>query len=168
MDDIKIVKIEPSEWQLYKALRLEALKAEPQAYCSTYEEESQAPDSFWQARLEEAKTGDTGWLLFAKKANKLIGTMGAYRKKDDDFVNIVGVYVTSNERGKGVGKKLMEALLTEIKKNSNIKKACLCVSIEQKPAINLYQNLGFKIVGRENKLMGDQKYYEEYIMENTL
>lgn len=107
MEVFEIVKLEPSEWQMYKELRLKALRDSPQAFLSTYEESVKIPDEKWQFRLQEAKEGETGWLMFARNKEKLVGMMGAFRKEVSDIATIVGVYVIRKERGKGIAKKLI-------------------------------------------------------------
>lgn len=46
MDTIQVVTLQPSKWQEYKNLRLLALKEEPQAFGSTYEENAKRPDEY--------------------------------------------------------------------------------------------------------------------------
>ena len=58
--------------QLYKELRLRALREEPQAFGSSYEANVNKPDSYWVERLNDVKSGN-GWLVFAEINDKLVG-----------------------------------------------------------------------------------------------
>lgn len=52
------------------------------------------------------------------------------------------VVVDENYRGKGIGKKLMDALISEGKK-IGLSEICLFTSYKRTAAINLYKKLGF-------------------------
>src|SRR5947209_7654165 len=110
MNHLEIIKLQPEDWQAYKSLRLEALRNEPQAFGSSYQENLQKPDVYWQGRLADAAEGKKSWLLFAKEKDRLIGMIGAFITDEKDAAEIISVYVTKEKRGKGVSK----ALMTEI------------------------------------------------------
>jgi hypothetical protein len=46
MNNIEIITLKPEEWKQYRDLRLRALKEEPQAFGSTYEDISKHPDEY--------------------------------------------------------------------------------------------------------------------------
>ena len=48
---IEIKQLPPERWQDYQKLRLEALKADPIAFGSSYEEEISRPEEFWRNRI---------------------------------------------------------------------------------------------------------------------
>ncbi len=73
---IEIVQLPVEEWQIYRQIRLEALRDAPQAFGSTYQEQSVKPDAYWQSRLEEAAKGENRWLLFAHTGAQPIGMIG--------------------------------------------------------------------------------------------
>jgi GNAT superfamily N-acetyltransferase len=115
MDRIKIVTLKPEEWQEYRDLRLRALKEDPQAYGSTYEENAKHPDEYWRKRLEDTLNTNTQWLVFAKLDDVLVGMVGAFAEKEPDNAHVIAVYVTPEARGKGISKLLMQELLAKIK-----------------------------------------------------
>ncbi len=171
-DELKIVRAEPVEWKKYRALRLEALQAEPQAFGSSYERDSNQPDEKWQERIREALHPDSNLLLFAKEGEQFVGMIGAFfsdAPKQKHIATIYGVYLNANYRGRGIGKKLMEAVLREIGTRPQIIKLELSVNAEQSAAVRLYQHFGFRIVGRaEKELNVNGKFYDEYFMEKML
>jgi ribosomal protein S18 acetylase RimI-like enzyme len=168
-NEVQIVKLQPSQWEAYKNLRLRALQEEPQAFGSSYAENVSKPDNYWVERLTDVEEGKN-WLVFAKENNNLIGMMGGFRKDDDpeDVVNVIAVYVAKEARGKGVSKKLMQALLEDFEKDPSINKVKLSVNKEQIPAVKLYESFGFKVVGEENIRLGDGNLYDELVMEKQL
>jgi ribosomal protein S18 acetylase RimI-like enzyme len=167
MSDVQIIQLQPHEWELYKNLRLQALKEEPQAFSSTYEGNLKEPDEMWKGMLELAVEGKVEWLSFAKQNDELVGMVGAY-STDQKFAKVIAVYVAKDSRGKGVARKLMEDLITNISKNKSIKKLYLEVNADQIPALNLYKNCGFIITEKAEKDLGDGKLHEVYEMEKLL
>jgi ribosomal protein S18 acetylase RimI-like enzyme len=165
---IEIITLTPEEWQLYKELRLEMLRDEPQAFSSLYTDNLQRPDEFWQERLRQAQAGETSWLVFARAEGQLVGMIGAFRGEDGETGEIVSVYVNPHWRGQGAGLALMEAILAALRQARGIRRARLGVSSEQKSAVALYQRCGFEITGEESGVMGDGNKHTGYIMERAI
>lgn len=110
-------------------------------------------------------------MLFAQDKGKLIGMIGAYfnkSKENQGIANIWGFYVNENYRGVGIGKQLIEEIVNKIKTIADLKIIRLYVNQEQQPAVNVYKQAGFVIVGTENFELGDRKKHKEYILEMRL
>lgn len=160
MDEVKVVTLNFSDWQQYRDLRLRALKEEPHAYGSTYDDNAGRPDEFWMERLKEAALEKTQWLVFAKLNNKLVGMAGAFAEKEIDNAHIIAVYVAPEARGKGISKLLMKDLITKIKRNISVKKITVDVNPEQLAAYNLYKNSGFAEIKQYKMILGDGKEHQ--------
>ena len=91
--------------------------------------------------------------------------IGAFVEGEADIAGIISVYVTKDERGKGVAKALMTDILQAIRQNDSIRKARIIVNANQLPAVNLYKRFGFEIAKETEELSGDGKYYTTYVME---
>ncbi len=161
LNSVEIVSLTPEMWQTYKEIRLKGLLEDPQAFGSSYERESSFTEEKW---LERA---NNPYNLIALENNSPLGTMGAYftEESGNKVANIVGVFVSSEARGKGVGSQLLKALLAKIKEDSTAKTVKLSVNKDQTAAVTLYQNYGFIVVGEELQIMGDDKEHIEYNME---
>ena len=171
MNDLKILYPADVDWEAYRALRLEALREEPQAFGASYEENLQRPDSYWQGRLAEAVEGRTNWMLFACQQDRLVGMVGAYQSEamlSQNIAFVVAVYVTASARGQGISRHLMLQLLDLLKQTTPICRVRLTVNVVQTAAVRLYQRLGFETLCSENGRLGDGRYYDEYIMERDL
>jgi ribosomal protein S18 acetylase RimI-like enzyme len=171
MTDLKILYPADVYWEAYRALRLEALREEPQAFGSSYEENLQLPDTFWQGRLAQAVEGRTSWMLFARQHDHLVGMVGAYQTEammSQNIAFVVAVYVTAAARGQGISRHLMLELLDLLKQTTSIRRVRLTVNVAQTEAVRLYERLGFATLCSENGRLGDGKYYDEYIMERDL
>lgn len=162
--EIKIKKLNKNRWKDYRDLRLEALKKEPTAFGMSYNEEKNLSEEEWKKRIKN--------VLFALSKDELIGMIVYIREnkiKTKHTANIFGVYITRGYRGKGVGKKLINSVIARIRKSKGVLKIKLTVNPKQKVALKLYQNCGFKIVGKMKKeLYVGRKFYDELMMENIL
>lgn len=166
---ITIDKLNPERWEDFKALRLEALSSDPDAYCATYEETLAYPDEYWLERLIEPEH----ITLFLKDGKRLIGTLSAHTETNDEtgdrhIAVLNGFYVHKAFRGLGLGKKLLHAILG-ILKDEGIHKVELSVRENLERSRNLYEKLGFKEVGRkDDALETEDGYIAEILMEKLL
>ncbi len=167
-DPVEIVSLPPEHWQAYRAIRLEALRDSPQAFGTTYADMLAKPQGFWQLRLEDAASAKSSWLLFARRAGSVLGMIGAFADPPESrAAAVISVFVTPAERGQGVSRLLMHAILERLAQ-AGFTQAHLSVNIEQKAALRLYQNFGFRVTASETNPMGDGQVHEEYLMERPL
>ena len=147
--DVRVVSLPPERWSEYKRLRLEALAQDPAAFSSTLAETTTFPDEHWRQRL-----ANPGALhRFAERDGRLVGMAGAYLAAEDEpgVAVVFGVYVGAAERGRGIGRLLVSALLGELRGRGEIRIVRLWVNPKQAPALALYRALGFAVVGREEE-----------------
>jgi len=168
MGEINIITLQPLEWEKYRAIRLCALKEEPQAFASTYEENLHKPSEMWAERLTQALEGKNQWLYFAEQNGNLVGMAGAFMRENESIPEVIAVYVTREARGQGVAKKLMMTLISAIKENSLIHILHLEVNTKQTAAIELYKKCGFIIIKTKANTLGDGIVHEDYLMELAL
>lgn len=168
-NSIIITTIPVDDWQKYRDLRLEALKDSPTAFASSYQDELPTPDEKWKERLQNALDEKTDFMLFAKSGEKLVGMAGAFRNqkiKVRHIATIYGVYVNPQFRSQGLGTKLLESLISKLKKHPQIVKIKISAVTKNSGALKLYQKLGFSVVGKyEKELFVDNHYYDENLME---
>jgi len=164
MENVTISRSLEENWQDFKNIRLDALKNEPSAFGSSFEEENEFTEELWKQRSLSA--------LIAYSNNNPIGLLVYIinnRIKTKHVATIYSVYVNKNYRGQGVGKKLINSALESIKKNSDVIKVDLAVNPEQVSAVKLYEYFGFKEVGRLSKeVFVDNKFYDQLLMELIL
>jgi ribosomal protein S18 acetylase RimI-like enzyme len=163
--DVSVVALGPRDWRDLRAIRLEALRSEPAAYSSSYEETLVWSDEDWRRRL----TSDHRLHLLARTQNRPIGIVGGYLGPDegDDSVAVVfGMYVTREHRGKGIGRLLLRSLIDRLSSFPQITTIRLGVTETQAPARTLYESVGFQVVGKEEqRIVVDDRHYDELIME---
>ena len=90
--------------------------------------------------------------LVAEKGDSVIGYAGAWVILDE--CHITNIAVSEPERGKGIGRMLVEALMQYVS-NLGAAYATLEVRVSNTRAIHLYESLGFIRMGRR------KRYYED-------
>ncbi|HYB03956.1 MAG TPA: GNAT family N-acetyltransferase [Nitrososphaerales archaeon] len=161
---LEITRLPPERWKEARDLRLTALKTEPTAFGSSYEEEVNFSEAEWRRRTANA--------LFAMLDNRPVGTITYLineRAKTKHIAQIFGVYVDPKFRGRGLGRKMLEKAIDLIVENKDIVKVRLTVNAKRSAAITLYKSLGFVIIGelkKELRVAGE--FYDEVIMEKML
>ena len=164
-----IIVLPPARWREARQLRLEALQSAPAAFASSYADELAFTDEVWQSRLRSAYQRAGNLTLFAESAGALVGMAGAtwsQKAKLRHVATVYGVYVPPAWRGRGIGARLLRALLAELQSMPQIEKLSLTVNRASQPAIRLYQRLGFESVGiAQRELKVDGLYYDLQYME---
>ena len=111
--NIEIKKLSANDWQIFKELRLQMLKEEPQAFARTYDEVSKRTDEEWKENTENEEAG----ILAVWLDGKLAG-MNGYYYPERSIVEIWGMFIRKEFRGMGLGKKLMGEIEKEIRKEN--------------------------------------------------
>ena len=149
-------------------MRLEALRSEPAAFSSTYEETLAWSDEDWRRRLANPRRMH----LLARSQHRPIGIVGGYLgsdEGDESVAQVFGMYVTSEHRGRGIGRLLLTSLLDRLSTVPHITTIRLGVTETQEPARRLYESMGFQVVGKaEEGIVVDDRQYDELIMERRV
>lgn len=95
------------------------------------------PLSLLKRILEESPDG----CFVAKHRGEAVGYVAASISAEAG--HIISIAVKPESRGKGIGEKLLERLLEELK-GKRVSTAFLEVRVSNKAAINLYRKLGFR------------------------
>lgn len=117
-------RIRAHEWERVKAFRIEAVSdaAAQIAFLSTLDEETSRSDAFWQQRATTAASGETSAQFVAvDERDAWLGTATALRRRTGetdhlgrpvtaDRVDIVGVYVRPDARGRHLVDLLVHAI----------------------------------------------------------
>src|SRR5215213_7015563 len=113
---MRIRTLEPSDVELFYSFRLRGLKENPEAFGSTYAEESVISAEVMRSRFP--CTGENFVLGAFGEENRLIGVAGFYRDTHLKLRHkgvIWGMYVAPEARGGGVGRALLSALIERVK-----------------------------------------------------
>jgi ribosomal protein S18 acetylase RimI-like enzyme len=161
---IEIRRLPTDRWKDFRKLRLRALKSDPSAYGSSYEEEVTLKEDEWKRRIKST--------LFAMSGDEPIGMIVCWFNeglKTRHTAEIYGFYVSPEHRGKGTGTKLFERAIALIRRNRGIIKVSLAVNPEQRIALRIYRKEGFVVTGRtEKELKVGRRFYGMMFLEKML
>ena len=122
---IEIRIVTGDELTLYRSIRLQALKESPQAFGSDYEESKSRPT---MSRILDSNEG--GFLLGAFDEDRLVGIVSLRRlvgKKTGHKCEINQMYVSPEDRGKGIGRQLMLVLIGKAEELGDVEALTLSV-----------------------------------------
>jgi ribosomal protein S18 acetylase RimI-like enzyme len=160
-----IRKLTQDDLEALWALRLRALKDNPEAFGSTYEE-TLARGSEWMRQRLRAKESEN-FYLGAFEQN-LAGMVAFYREEGMKFRHkgyVVAMFVAPESRGLGAGKALMQELIARARQIEGLEQLLLTVVATNQVAYQLYRSLGFKVYGTEPRaLKSGEQYWDEYLM----
>jgi ribosomal protein S18 acetylase RimI-like enzyme len=141
-------RLEPADASAYRALRLRGLKAHPDAFTSSFEEENECAPGDTGRRLA-ADSPVAMWGAF--EGEELVGVFGFSREsrfKNRHKATLIGMYVAPEHAGCGIGRALVDAVLTDARR-SGIELAVLTVTAGNERARALYARAGFQSIGIE-------------------
>ncbi|PLS03101.1 GNAT family N-acetyltransferase [Neobacillus cucumis] len=163
---MEIRLLTPADAKQYWELRLEALKNDPSAFLSSYEEAVTRENAIEQTARNFTAEGN--YTFGAFDHDELIGVVTLLqedRVKIGHRANIFAMYVTQSKRGLGIGKELMTAAINKAKDIDVIEQINLNVTARNQRAKQLYTKLGFQEFGLEkHALKVDGIYYDDFYM----
>ncbi|MEK3989760.1 MULTISPECIES: GNAT family N-acetyltransferase [Robertmurraya] len=149
---IKIRLLNENDAEEYKEKRIEALQNHPEAFSSSVEEELEYSLEVHASRLRAVNAYTFG----AFEEDKLVGVVTLVteiKRKLKHRSDIFAMYVTPQVRRHGVGKQLMNAAIEKAKEIGGVEQVYLTVSSNNIAAKNLYESIGFKMIGSDPRAM---------------
>jgi ribosomal-protein-alanine N-acetyltransferase len=153
MDSIvKIRRLEVSDRDACKDLRLRLLASDPMAFGSTLEKESRYEDPTWTDRMLRGASSPTEatWVPEQKDGSLVGMIVGVYSQ--DKGVHVFGMWVGTELRGLGIGGALLDTLLRWAETTVPAADVLLMVAPTQVPAVALYRGRGFHPTGNVEPL----------------
>jgi ribosomal protein S18 acetylase RimI-like enzyme len=161
---VEVRRLTPADAALFRDIRLEGLRLEPDAFGSTFETESIQPLSFFADRLASAA------VFGAFGGAELLGIAGFALQSGPKHAHkglLWGMYVRPAARGNGVGRRLAEAVLAHA--SGHVEILQLRVISDNLAAHRLYRALGFEEYGLENRAAKYQgRYHDDVLMARML
>jgi len=160
-ETIIIREFEPDEWRTYRSLRLRALAESPDSFGRTLAAESQRPDAEWEHRLTSGAQSENDLPLIATVDGEPSGlAWGRIEDTAPDVANLYQVWVAPEQRGKGLGKQLLETVITWVSAK-NVHRLELGVTLTNLAAVQLYKSYGFKPIGDPEPLRSGAELYAQ-------
>ena len=161
MADVRVVRLLPADWALYREIRLEALGESPRAFGSTLDREEAFSPLAWRERLMRRST------FAARTARTLLGTAAGVPGEEEDQAELVGMWVRPEWRGRGVGDLLVRAVM-EWAGHRGYQSMHLWVAEGNDAAERLYGRHGFVRTGAGQPMRDDDPSRLEWEMSRPL
>ncbi len=149
---VHIRQLGPGDAPVFQALRLYGLRECPEAFGSTYAEAQALPLETIAERLTPARTPVGRAVFGAFDGDGLVGVTGCLQQatvKARHTAIVWGMYVLPEQRGHGLGKRLLEAIIVEARTWPDVERLTLTVVERAVAAGQLYRAMGFTTFGRE-------------------
>lgn len=158
---LKVHRLEPNDFAIYREVRLEGLKNHPEAFSASWEAEFARPASWWAERLE-TNIVLGGWI----DGSPLAGVVG-FRVHGSTKVRhkgmLWGMYVRPNARGTGLAASLVQRVIEQAR--PVLDDILLTVVASNVAACRLYRAAGFEQYGLERRALKiGETYYDEALM----
>jgi RimJ/RimL family protein N-acetyltransferase len=135
----------------YRDLRLRALREEPEAFTSSYDEEAATAERWSAERL--AMHPDDNVIVGAFDGDgRLVGIAGVERRtraKERHKALLYGMYVAPEAAGQGIGRRLVAAVIVVAGQWPGVRQITLTVTRGNERARRLYVAAGFATFGIE-------------------
>jgi ribosomal protein S18 acetylase RimI-like enzyme len=156
---IVITPITPLNAFLFKEVRLRALRDTPQAFISTYAQESQFSDSEWLARAA-GMDGERRVGFLAMDGENACGLVGSYLDQNDPTqAYLISMWAAPTHRQQGVGRRLVEEVFQWVH-SRKAQTLLLMVTSNNESAIRFYERLGFTRTGRTEPYPNDSAFID--------
>ncbi len=132
--------LQPDEWRLLKALRLEALACDSQSYWETEEQSLARDDDFWMTFARELTPPQRSRMFIVEHAPRVAVFVFGVRKDSDEY-RIGGLWVDPVHRRKGLGSVLVQQVVTWARADSP--SAVVQLWCHTGPALLFYKKTAF-------------------------
>ena len=151
-------RLGPDDAPAYRALRMRALWEFPEAFTSSWQEDEKQPMEVWELRL----AGELSQFWGAFDDGQLCGMVGLERErraKNKHKATVVGMYVSQEYFGTGMGRALFDELLKGARE-MGLELLVLTVTEGNDVATRFYEAAGFRSFGIEPRAIKlEDRYY---------
>jgi ribosomal protein S18 acetylase RimI-like enzyme len=143
VNEVRLQRVGPDEWALWREVRLQALADAPHAFSSTLGEWTGTGDTEtrWRSRLDAVALN-----LVAVTGARGVGQVSGTAIDEFHQVVLLSFWVAPEMRGQGVGDKLIDAV-TRWAVEQGARGVVLSVKRGNRAAIAAYERSGFRRAG---------------------
>lgn len=149
---VEIRHARSDEWELLKAIRLEALRESPDAFCMTYDEAVAYEDEVWIELSSADTSGSASVSILALDAAEPIG-MAAGILCDESQLEVLTLFVRPRFRGTGIAQNLMNKVEAWARARG-AQRVVLDVEAGNDRAGAFYAHIGYRPTGKRETYPG--------------
>lgn len=139
MADLTIRVLSEAEWELYREMRLRALRESPDAFVATVAEEEAFSEQLWRDRMNRADR------LLIEDGSTPVGIASVRMQEDlfDNAAELFGLWVSPDLRGEGLAAKLVTAA-AKAAEGRRATQLVYWVGTDNVPAVAFASGYGFR------------------------
>jgi len=164
MSSITIRALDSTEWAVFRDFRLQALKAAPGVFGSSYETEATRTSEEWR----DTVTGPGHQVFGLFDGEHLIGITAAFTWREDpsgETALLAMSFILPEYRGRGLSRLLYEARLDWIRKHAQFKRAVVFHRQSNEASRRANERHGFRPTGRAPHAWPDGATEDEIFCE---
>ena len=151
-----IRRLKVGESDLYKHLRLAALREAPYAFSSTYESALRRSFESWREQADNSAQGSDRATFIVFSANGPVGIAAIYRSAHNaESGEVIQVWISPENRGKHIGIALLDEVFKWAKENEFQEVEAKIIQGNDR-ALRFYKKYGFKAIRTENNTGADE------------
>lgn len=148
-------RLQKQDWQRLKSLRIRSVADAPAAFGTSIEAMKARKDQFWSTQVE--KMACFVVYRLAQDGKEDLGLVrGTHDPESMEHVWLLGMWVDPITRGHGLGLGLGQAVLDWARATDEVCVVKLEVAHDNRPAIDLYERIGFKATTNGQREDGEQ------------
>ena len=154
---IKILNV--NDLNDFRNIRLAALLHAPKMFGSCYEEEVQAPLTFFQNCL----LNSTVFAVYAEQ--EIIGLAILTQETSIKVAHkayLSSVFIRPEFQGQGVASELLNTVIEYA--SIHVEQVLLTVAVDNPVAINIYKKMNFHVYGMEKRALKENKMYSDELL----
>lgn len=150
-----IVRVREHNWEELRTIRLRALADAPYAFASTLDREHARSEDDWRRWAAGDSSSGGGATFAATDEDRWMGLVSCFvEDAHPNAVHLVSMWVDPAARGRGVGRRLVEAVV-EWAREQGARAVHLWVADGNDAALALYRKAGFEPTGDRMPLPSD-------------
>ena len=154
-EDYHVERLQKQDWQRLKSLRMRSVSDAPAAFGTSLESMKARKDEFWSAQVESMACFVV--CQFAQNIKEDLGLVrGVQDPESIEDVWLLGMWVDPITRGHGLGMRLGQTVIDWARAIDEVCVVKLEVAHDNRPAITLYERIGFKAIGHGQREVGEQ------------
>jgi ribosomal protein S18 acetylase RimI-like enzyme len=150
---VKVERLGEDDWAVFRQLRLRSLLDSPEAFGSTYGDESSQTERAWRDWAAGRWRGGTAAVFVGRADDGTpVGTAtGAEYEAEPGVAHVYAMWVAPDARGAGVGRALLDAI-TDWARDRDRDRLVLSVTESNEIARRVYEACGFADTGERRGL----------------
>jgi RimJ/RimL family protein N-acetyltransferase len=164
MSPILIRALDPAEWEVFRDFRLQALKAAPGVFASSYEAEAGKTPEEWQQTV--SGPGHQAFGLFDRE--RMIGITAVFTWREDpsgETAVLAMSFIEPKYRGQGLSEVLYRTRLDWIRARRQFKRVVVSHRESNEASRRANQRHGFRALHRQSQIWPDGTTEDEILYE---